>query len=130
MTEKIYKERTKAIANLAVMLVLLANAALTLVGKDVLPWSENEVATFVSQIAAAGWSVWCWWKNQNVTTDAVKRDAGIPDKAEEVAEGEDENDLLAKDTGSSAVPGSPEIPGEEIIDTGDEGLQGNDLGGK
>lgn len=130
MTEKIYKERTKAIANLAVMIVLLANAALTLAGKNALPWSENEVAAFISQIAAAGWSVWCWWKNQNVTEDAVKRDAGIPDKAEEAAEGEDENDLLAKDTGSSAVPGSPEIPGEEIIDTGDEGLQGNDLGGK
>ncbi|MDD5986462.1 MAG: hypothetical protein PUC26_01365 [Eubacteriales bacterium] len=91
---------------------------------------HKNLTTLVSQIAAGGWSVWCWWKNQNVTADAVKRDAGIPDDEEEVVEGEEENDILAKDTGASAVPGSPEIPGEEIIETGDEGLQGNDLGSK
>lgn len=65
-------EKTKAIIRLIVMLVLTANMALTVAGKNPIPLDETALTEWLT-IAAAGISaVWGWWKNNNVTTAAVE----------------------------------------------------------
>lgn len=65
------EERTKAIINLAIAAVVLINAILTASGRNPVPINENAIAEFISYGAAGLETVWIWWKNQNVTAEAI-----------------------------------------------------------
>lgn len=65
------QERAKAITNIIVAIVLLANAILTAAGKNPLPFNEDSTALVISSILAGIDTVWVWWKNQNLTAEAV-----------------------------------------------------------
>lgn len=62
--------KAKAITRLIVMAVLTVNAALTLAGKNPLPFDENAVTEVATQVAAGLSALWAWWKNNNVTQAA------------------------------------------------------------
>lgn len=64
-------ERTKAIINLIIAAVVLVNAILTASGRNPIPFDQNAVAEFITYAAAGLETVWIWWKNQNVTAEAI-----------------------------------------------------------
>ena len=57
-----------------VLIVALINQALTLSGKNPLPFENEEVTEFFSYIFTVGASLWAWWKNNSFTKNAIKAD--------------------------------------------------------
>lgn len=53
-----------------VLVVALANQALTIAGKSPLPFDDAMVTEGVSLILTTAASLWAWWKNNSFTTDA------------------------------------------------------------
>ena len=65
------KERISAIANAIVELFLLINAILTAMGKDPIPFDATATTEMLTYIVTIVWSMWVWWRNNNVTRAAV-----------------------------------------------------------
>lgn len=70
--------KAKAIIRLIVMIVLAVNAALTVAGKNPIPFDESSFTEIATQVAAGLSIVWSWWKNNNVT-DAACETQGMLD---------------------------------------------------
>lgn len=62
------------IARTAAMVVTIANTILTAAGKNPLPFSDTEVYTWISDIAAIVTSLVVWWKNNSFTKAAIRAD--------------------------------------------------------
>ena len=62
--------KAKAIIRLIVMIVLAVNAALTVAGKNPIPFDETTFTEVATQVAAGLSAVWAWWKNNNMTEAA------------------------------------------------------------
>lgn len=69
--KKISKE---TLIRTAVLLVTLINSILTMLGKNPLPFSDNEIYQGISAICTVAATVWAWWKNNSFTDAAVKAD--------------------------------------------------------
>ena len=72
----------EAIIRLVVLLVLLLNNALLLIGKNPLPWSEEEIYLGVSTVATFVVTLWTYWKNNNITKEARVSQAYLKDLKE------------------------------------------------
>lgn len=57
-----------------VLIVALVNQALTLAGKNPLPFENEEITDFLSYIFTAAASLWAWWKNNSFTANAIEAD--------------------------------------------------------
>lgn len=57
-----------------VLIVALINQALTLAGKNPLPFEDEEIVTVLSYAFTAAASLWAWWKNNSFTQNAIKAD--------------------------------------------------------
>lgn len=62
------------IARTAVLFFALLNQILTMVGKNPLPFAEEDVYTAVTGILTVGASLWNWWKNNSFTQPALEAD--------------------------------------------------------
>ncbi len=62
------------IARTAVLFFALLNQILTMVGKNPLPFAEEDVYTAVTGILTVGASLWNWWKNNSFTQAALEAD--------------------------------------------------------
>lgn len=62
--------KVKAMIRLLVMVVLAVNAALTVAGKNPIPFDETTFTEVATQVAAGLSAVWAWWKNNNMTDAA------------------------------------------------------------
>lgn len=62
--------KVKAVIRLLVMVVLAVNAALTVAGKNPIPFDETTFTEVAAQVAAGLSAVWAWWKNNNMTEAA------------------------------------------------------------
>lgn len=62
--------KVKAMIRLLVMVVLAVNAALTVAGKNPIPFDETTFTEVATQVAAGLSALWAWWKNNNVTEAA------------------------------------------------------------
>lgn len=58
----------------AALLVALLNQILTVLGKNPLPFSEEEIYQVLSLAATTAAGLWAWWKNNSFTTAAVEAD--------------------------------------------------------
>ncbi len=58
----------------AVLLVALVNQVLTALNINPLPFSDQEIYTFISTLVMAAASIWAWWKNNSITKNAIKAD--------------------------------------------------------
>ena len=58
------------IARTAALVFALVNQVLTVVGKNPLPYSNEEVYAGVTALLTVSVSLWTWWKNNNVTKKA------------------------------------------------------------
>ena len=57
-----------------VLIVALVNQALTLSGKNPLPFEDDEIVNVLSYVFTAAASLWAWWKNNSFTQNAIKAD--------------------------------------------------------
>ena len=57
-----------------VLIVALINQALTLSGKNPLPFEDDEIVNVLSYAFTAAASLWAWWKNNSFTENAIKAD--------------------------------------------------------
>ena len=66
--------KKETIIRTVVLAISLINQVLTVLGKNPLPFSEEEVYQFLSVAATAAASIWAWWKNNSFTPAAVEAD--------------------------------------------------------
>lgn len=89
-----------------VLVLGLANAALKLMGKEVLPIGDEQINAGITASWAVGASLWAWWKNNSFTKNAIEADnykeslkQDIDDEPltdEEIAELEKEEETIAE----------------------------------
>ena len=51
------------IARTIILVIAIANTVLTMLGKNPLPFADDDIYTAVSIIATLAASAWAWWKN-------------------------------------------------------------------
>ncbi len=68
------KPKKETILRTAVLVVALVNSVLTLLGKNPLPFSEEESYEMFSMLATAAASIWSWWENNSFTEAAIRAD--------------------------------------------------------
>lgn len=89
MNEK-RKVSVETVIRTIVLVVTLINSVLTMLRKNPLPFSEDELYTALSATATIAATVWAWWKNNSFTTEAIKADEYLHElKADRNAESED-----------------------------------------
>ena len=57
-----------------VLIIALVNQALTIAGKNPLPFEDEEITEFLSYIFTVAASLWAWWKNNSFTQNALEAD--------------------------------------------------------
>ena len=65
---------TETIIRTIILAITLLNQTLTMLGKNPLPWAEDDVYTFLSTLATIAATVWAWWKNNSFTQAAITAD--------------------------------------------------------
>lgn len=74
MWEKIKAITPDTWARTICLILALANQTLAMLGKDILPFAENDVYQVVSIIATIVTGIVAWWKNNSFTDAAIKSD--------------------------------------------------------
>ena len=69
------KIKADTIARTIVLILALINQVLAILGKEALPFTNDEVYQLVSLIATVGASAIAWWKNNSFTKSAIEADA-------------------------------------------------------
>lgn len=64
-------EKIKAISRLIVTAVLFVNMALTLAGKNPIPFDETAATEWLTVGLGALSTLWIWWKDNRVTKKAI-----------------------------------------------------------
>ncbi len=73
MTEK-KKVSVETIIRTIVLAVTLINQVLTMLGKNPLPFAEDELYALLTTAATVAASLWAWWKNNSFTPAAIEAD--------------------------------------------------------
>lgn len=68
------KVKAETIIRTIVLAVTLLNQVLTAIGKNPLPFAEDEIYTALTTAATVAATVWAWWKNNSFTKSAIKAD--------------------------------------------------------
>lgn len=66
--------KTETIIRTVVLVIALLNQSLTLMGKSVLPVTDEQIGELISLVFTIGASLWAWWKNNSFTQNAIKAD--------------------------------------------------------
>ena len=69
--------KSNAIVRLVVLVILIVNQALITFGYEPLPFSDEQVYEAVSIAALVVITLYSWWKNNNVTDEALAGQAEI-----------------------------------------------------
>lgn len=69
--------KSNAIVRLVVLVILIVNQALITFGYEPLPFSDEQVYEAVSIAALVVITLYSWWKNNNVTDEALSGQAEI-----------------------------------------------------
>lgn len=68
------KVKTETIIRTVVLLITLINQFLTMIGKNPLPFAEDEIYAFLSSVVTIAAAIWAWWKNNSFTKEALLAD--------------------------------------------------------
>lgn len=68
------KAKKDTIIRTVILVIALVNTMLNACGKNTLPFTDEEVSTFVSAMITTCVSVVAWWKNNSFTENAIKAD--------------------------------------------------------
>jgi len=66
--------QTGTIVRTIVLLFALVNQILSISGRNILPFTEDEVCEIVTTIITVISAVWTWWKNNSFTQEAIEAD--------------------------------------------------------
>jgi len=65
---------TETIIRAIVLFITLVNTFLVMIGKNPLPFAEDELYAWLSAAASAAATIWAWWKNNSFTSAAIAAD--------------------------------------------------------
>lgn len=68
------KPTVETIIRTIVLAVTLLNQVLTMLGKNPLPFAEDELYALLTNAATIAAVLWAWWKNNSFTPAAIKAD--------------------------------------------------------
>lgn len=68
------KPTAETIIRTIILVVTLLNQVLTMLGKNPLPFAEDELYALLTTIATVAATVWAWWKNNSFTSAAITAD--------------------------------------------------------
>lgn len=68
------KVSVETVVRTIVLVATLINQVLTMLGKNPLPFAEDELYTIFTAAATIVATVWAWWKNNSFTLEAIKAD--------------------------------------------------------
>lgn len=57
-----------------VLFIALLNQILTILGKNPLPWAQDDLYTGLTVAATVVATIWAWWKNNSFTSAAIAAD--------------------------------------------------------
>ena len=66
--------KTDTVIRTIILIIALVNQVLTALGKNPLPWSNEEIYSGLSAVATVAAAAWAWWKNNSFTNAAVAAD--------------------------------------------------------
>lgn len=89
MTEK-KKVSVETIVRTIVLAVTLLNQVLTMLGKNPLPFAEDELYALLTTAATVAATLWAWWKNNSFTPAAIKADEYLSELKAENKQSESE----------------------------------------
>lgn len=81
--------KADTIARTICLIIAIVNQILAVIGKDILPFGEDEIYQLCSLLATIITSIIAWWKNNSFTSIAIKHDAAMKEEkiAAKVAKG-------------------------------------------
>ena len=68
------KVKTDTIVRTALLVVALINQILSVMGKPVLPISDDQIERIITLTITIVVSLWSWWKNNSYTKAAIQGD--------------------------------------------------------
>lgn len=80
--------KTDTIVRTIALIVALTNQVLTMFGKSLLPFDNEEVTTIATTIITTITSLWAWWKNNSFTKNAIEADKVLDELKKGKAEDE------------------------------------------
>lgn len=69
--------KQSAIVRLVALVILMLNQALVTLGYNPLPFSDEQIYEAISIVAVVAVAIWNWWKNNNVTEEALSGQAEV-----------------------------------------------------
>lgn len=69
------KISSNTIIRTVVLVVTLINQVLTMLGKNPIPFSEDQVYEALTAVFTVAASLWAWWKNNSFTPAAIEADS-------------------------------------------------------
>lgn len=68
------KIKGETIIRTILLAITLLNQVLLLLGKNPLPFAEEDLYAALSTLATLAATVWAWWKNNSFTAEALEAD--------------------------------------------------------
>ena len=65
----------EAIIRTIILIVTMVNQALTMFGKNPLPFAEDDIYMVLTSAFTIVATVWAWWKNNSFTSAAIEADS-------------------------------------------------------
>lgn len=77
MIKIVKNNKQSAIVRLVVLVILIINQTLITLGYEPLPFSDEQIYEAVSIVALTVGAIYVWWKNNNVTEEALSGQAEV-----------------------------------------------------
>lgn len=74
---------TGTIIRTCVLVVALINQVLTMTGRSVLPFDEQQITDGLSMLFTVAAALWAWWKNNSFTSEAKEADVYLKERKAE-----------------------------------------------
>lgn len=88
------KPTADTIIRTILLIVTIVNQILTSLGKNPIPFSDEEIYGALTAVATVVMTIWAWWKNNSFTQAAIEADAVMKNlktpKVDEETPSEDE----------------------------------------
>lgn len=68
------KIKTGTIVRTIILIVALVNQVLSIIGKPVLPITDEQIEQIVTLVITIAAALWNWWKNNSYTGPAIEGD--------------------------------------------------------
>ena len=66
--------KTDTVIRTVITFVAMLNSILTMMGKNPIPYSSDQLYLGLSSVATVVTTIWAWWKNNSFTSNAIKAD--------------------------------------------------------